>query len=171
MAEAVVRIGEAWASATPGDTLACIGLGSCIGLLLVDRSCAVAGLAHVMLPTAPAAGSDQHFRFADRAVPALRDLVVAHGASPGRLEAVLAGGAAMFQLGTTGAGQDIGARNDAAVRAGLDALGVPVRAAATGGGRGRTVRAFVGDDVVVTVREAGGVEETLLGELIVGVAA
>jgi chemotaxis receptor (MCP) glutamine deamidase CheD len=35
--EVVVDMGEATASKAPGDVLACIGLGSCIGPLLVDR--------------------------------------------------------------------------------------------------------------------------------------
>ena len=48
--ETVVRMGEAAASKAPGDVLACIGLGSCIGLALVDRAAGVAALAHVMLP-------------------------------------------------------------------------------------------------------------------------
>ena len=46
------------------------------------------------------------------------------------------------------------------MRAALAAAGVPVRAAATGGGRGRTVRVRVGD-ARVSVKEAGGVEVPL----------
>ncbi|MBI5104141.1 MAG: chemotaxis protein CheD [Solirubrobacterales bacterium] len=172
MAEAVVRMGEAAASATPGDTLACIGLGSCIGLVLVDRARSVAALAHVMLPSAPAEPQAQPYKFADLAVSALLDLALAHGALKPRLEAAIVGGAAMFQFGAGGSGQDIGARNESAVRGRLDGLGIPLRAAATGGGRGRTVRIFVGPDVAITVREAGGREEALLGApMTVGVAA
>jgi hypothetical protein len=40
---------------------------------------------------------------------------------------------------------------------------VPVRAATTGGNRGRTIRIAVGPDTTITVREAGGREEFLLG--------
>ena len=155
-------MGEAAISGIPGDVLACIGLGSCIGLALVDRRGGIAALAHVMLPATTQPAPPQPHKFADLAVPALIDLSLAHGALGARLEAVLVGGAAMFRLGT-GSGQDIGARNEAAVRAALSEQAVPVRAASTGGGLGRTVRVHVGADITITVRAAGGPEEGLLG--------
>jgi chemotaxis protein CheD len=68
----------------------------------------------------------------------------------------------MFTFGD-GGGQDIGARNEAAVMRLLERRGVPVRAAATGGSRGRTIRIAVGPDVTISVREAGGQESVLLG--------
>ena len=156
-----MRMGEASASNTPGDVLACIGLGSCIGLALVDRSKGVAALAHVMLPEAPKPDPPQPHKFADLAVPALLDLVLAHGGSRLRLEAALVGGAAMFQFG--GSGQDIGQRNAHAVARHLETLRIPVRATEVGGSKGRTVRVAVGADLAITVREAGGTEEHLLG--------
>lgn len=159
--ETVVRMGEAAASGARGDVLACIGLGSCIGLALVDRAGGVAALAHVMLPVASGPDVVQPHKFADLAVPALVALAAQHGASKVRLEAVLAGGAAMFKLG--GSGQDIGARNAAAVHEQLAALRIPVRASATGGDRGRTIRIHVGPAPSITVREAGGQEQQLLG--------
>jgi chemotaxis protein CheD len=164
--ETVVRMGEASASSAPGDTLACIGLGSCIGLALVDRAKGVAALAHVMLPEAPQPDPPQPHKFADLAVPALIDLVLAEGASRSRLEACLVGGAAMFQFG--GSGQDIGQRNDVAVTQLLGAARIPVRATATGGSKGRTMRVAVSGDITITVREAGGREEQLLGGIRAG---
>ncbi len=64
-------------------------------------------------------------KFADLAVPELIDRVCEAGASRRRLEAVLAGGARMFELG---ASLDIGARNAEAVRAELATRGLSVRA-------------------------------------------
>ena len=58
------------------------------------------------------------------------------------LEVALVGGAHMFSFGA--AQLDVGARNDAAVRAGLAAVRIPVRGEATGGNKGRTVRVDVG---------------------------
>lgn len=159
--ETVVRMGEASASSAPGDVLACIGLGSCIGLALVDRARGVAALTHVMLPQSTQPDPPQPHKFADLAVPALIDMVLAQGASRTRLEAALAGGAAMFQFG--GSGQDIGQRNDAAVTQLLGTHRIPVRATATGGHKGRTIRVTVGRAITITVREAGGREEQLLG--------
>lgn len=151
-------MGELTASAAPDDELVSMGLGSCVGVALVDPEQAVAGLAHVMLPVANAAYSAPA-KFADRAVPALVALAERLGARRDRMEAVLAGGAQMF--GRDGiAGMDLGARNEAAVREALDGFGIPVRAAATGGDRGRTVRVRVGG-ARVTVKEAGGTEVAL----------
>ena len=48
--ETMVRMGEIAASRAAGEVLVAIGLGSCIGLVLVDSGTSVAGLAHVMLP-------------------------------------------------------------------------------------------------------------------------
>ena len=153
-------MGELAASAAPEDELVSMGLGSCVGVALVDRDRAVAGLAHVMLPAANAAYSAPA-KFADRAVPALLASAERLGGCRERLVAVLAGGAQMFEGASAGiAGMDLGARNEAAVRAALADAGIPVRAAATGGGRGRTVRVRVGE-ARVSVKEAGGVEVSL----------
>jgi chemotaxis protein CheD len=160
--ETVVHMGEAFVSSTPGDTLACIGLGSCIGLTLVDRRRGIVGLAHVMLPRATQPDPPLPHKYADLAVPSLLELVLATGARRTRLEAVLAGGAAMFQFGG-GSGQEIGQRNIAAVRSLVEAARIPIVGAELGGDKGRTLRAHVGADISITVREAGGREQQLLG--------
>jgi chemotaxis protein CheD len=159
LTETVVRMGERAVSASAGDVLVSIGLGSCIGLALIDRARGIAGLAHVMLPAAPADGHEKLGKFADTAVPALVGELVELGARRIRLEAALVGGAQMFSF--EGGAMDIGARNDAATRAALAAVRVPLAAAATGGAKGRTVRLHVGTGAV-TVKEAGGVEVELL---------
>ena len=132
----VVRMGELAVSAAPEDELVSMGLGSCVGVALLDSESAIAGLAHVMLPTANAAYSAPA-KFADRAVPALIASTERLGAQRERMVAVLAGGAQMFGGAATGrpgvGGLDLGARNEAAVRVALADAGIPVRAAATGG--------------------------------------
>jgi chemotaxis protein CheD len=160
--ETVVHMGEAHVSSTAGDTLACIGLGSCIGLALVDRRRGIAGVAHVMLPQATQPDPPLPHKYADLAVPSLLELMLAAGARRTRLEAALAGGAAMFQF-SGGSGQEIGQRNIAAVTRMVEAVRIPVRAAETGGHSGRTLRVHVGADISITVREAGGREQQLLG--------
>ena len=52
----MVRMGELAVSKDPGHVLASIGLGSCIGLVLLEAARPIAGLAHIMLP---ASGNDQ----------------------------------------------------------------------------------------------------------------
>jgi chemotaxis protein CheD len=54
--EIAVRMGEIAVSSNPDDVLMSVGLGSCIGLALVDQRRGIAGLAHVMLPEALAGG-------------------------------------------------------------------------------------------------------------------
>jgi chemotaxis protein CheD len=160
MAETMVRMGELAASAGAADVLVTLGLGSCIGLALVDRRIGVAGLAHVVLPASEGHSAAQNpFKFADHAVPELINRVVRLGARKPKLEAVLVGGASMFAISSTTL--EVGQRNEAAVRAQLKVLRIPVIAAETGGNRGRTIRVFV-DSMRITVREAGGTESNLL---------
>jgi chemotaxis protein CheD len=156
MAETMVRMGELATSAVAGDVLVSLGLGSCIGLAVMDRRVGVAGLAHVVLPESNGADG---LKFADRAVPELVQRVVAKGGRRGMLEAALVGGASMFAVSTPTL--EVGQRNEAAVREQLEALRVPVIAAETGGKRGRTIRVHV-DTTRVTVREAGGKESDLV---------
>jgi chemotaxis protein CheD len=149
----MVRMGELAVATQGGATLVSIGLGSCIGLALIDRGKGIAGLAHVMLPAAPADGvGGTPGKFADHAVPALLKELAPLGSRPGRLEAVLVGGAKMFSVGSS---MDIGARNDEAARAALAAARIPVRAADTRGSTGRTIRVDPATGVV-TVKAAGG---------------
>jgi chemotaxis protein CheD len=150
-------MGEIAVSSNREDELVAMGLGSCIGLALLDRGSRVAGLAHIVLPEA-GERAEAVGKYADLAVPELVAQMRRAGASERRLEAVLAGGARMFQVGEL----DIGARNLAAVRAALAATRVPVRASATGGSRGRTVKVDVAS-CIVTVKEAGGEAMTLFG--------
>jgi chemotaxis protein CheD len=149
-------MGEIAVSKRSGDELVARGLGSCIGLAVVDRLAGVAGLAHIVLPQSTET-DQQPGKFADLAVPALIDRMVRAGAARRHLEAVIAGGARMFELGEL----DIGGRNEEAVRAGLAASGVSIQASQTGGSRGRTMRVEVGS-CTVTVKKAGGDPTTLL---------
>jgi chemotaxis protein CheD len=157
LTEIAVRMGEIAVSSSPGEMLLSLGLGSCIGLALVDQRRGVAGLAHIMLPEAIGNGGPAG-KFADLAVPELVARTVAQGTARTSLKAVLVGGAQMFALG--GNALDIGVRNEAAVRGLLAAEHIPVVAAATRGSKGRTIKVWPGGAVVS--KEAGGVEVELL---------
>ena len=156
--EIAVRMGEIAVSSNPDDMLVSIGLGSCIGLALVDRRRGIAGLAHVMLPEAISGGGPAG-KFADVAVPELIRRTTELGTTQPMLKAVLVGGAQMFSLERSGA-LDIGARNDAAVRAALAKERIPVVAAEVGGSNGRTIRVIPGGAVLS--KEAGGAEKELM---------
>jgi chemotaxis protein CheD len=155
--ETMVRMGELAISDTPGDVLVSLGLGSCIGLALVDKRAGVAGLAHIVLPVSSGTPKPETMnKFADHAVPALLDRMVERGASRVFMQAALVGGASMFAA----AGLEVGQRNAEAVRELVAGRRVPVVAEAVGGSRGRTVKVNVASGTV-SVREAGGVEEVL----------
>jgi chemotaxis protein CheD len=161
--EVSVRMGELAASRQPHDVLVTVGLGSCIGLALVDPVRCVAGLAHVVLPEVGALQTDTPAKFGDLAVPALLAELTALGAMRSRLQAVIVGGAQMFSFGGGGAGRlDVGARNEAAVRAALASAHIPVVAAATKGSTGRTLRVHVGEGRV-SAKPAGGATVDLMG--------
>lgn len=149
-------MGEIVVTADPTAELSAVGLGSCIGLAIVDRLAGVAGLAHIVLPENT--GTDQPGKFADTAVPALLRRMRRAGAVKRRMEAAMAGGARMFEM--SGA-LDIGARNEEAVRAALSQARVPLQASETGGNRGRTLKIEVGEGLV-TVRTAGEAAAPLL---------
>lgn len=155
-----VGLGRMEVSARPGDVLCAIGLGSCIGLVMVDPRAGVAGLAHVMLPTARDARPELPGKYADTAVPALLAAVLALGADRRGLIVKAAGGAQMFANGSGARTMAIGDRNDEAVRAALAQAGLHLRAADIGGARGRTLRVDVATGRV-TVRTVGGPEERL----------
>lgn len=148
-----VRIGELAVADAQGGVLVSIGLGSCIGLAMLDATLGLAGLAHIMLPSRPGTAPATPGKYADLAVPALIERLEGRGARRRRLVAVLVGGARMFASSTTG-NMDVGARNEAMTREALGAAGIPVRDAATGGSTGRTIRVLAREGVVV-VREVG----------------
>ncbi len=159
MAEISVRMGEMAASADPSIVLVSIGLGSCIGLALVDAAAGVGGLAHIMLPGPGDVERRSPSTFADTGVPAL--LVAVRSLGARHPVGVIVGGAQMF--GAAGAGRmQVGNRNEEAVRAALKSAGIPIVAAQTGGGSGRTIRVHLAD-ARVTARVAGGSEADLYG--------
>lgn len=167
MGEISVRMGELAVSADPTAVLVSIGLGSCIGLALVDAAAGVCGLAHIMLPGPGDVERRAASTFADTGVPALLGEVEALGAR--RPVGVIVGGAQMF--GATGAGRmQVGNRNEAAVRAALKRINIPVVAAQTGGASGRTIRVYLAG-ARVTARVAGGAEADLYGRSALAVAA
>jgi chemotaxis protein CheD len=153
-------MGEMSVSATPGHVLATIGLGSCVGLVLLDPLRRATGLAHVVLPASREGGDQQPGKFADLAVPALIKGMSSIGGTRTRLLAVIAGGAQMFSFGSSSS-LEVGRRNEEAARDALAKAGIELRASATGGTQGRTLRVYVGSGRV-TVRRPGAPEEDLL---------
>lgn len=153
----IVGVGES-AVGTPPSVLVTQALGSCVGVCLWDARSRVGGMAHVMLPAAPAAGfSGRPHRFATIAVPEMVASMVAAGANRRGLVAKIAGGAAMFK-GDSGI-DSIGGRNVAAVRSELEAQGIRVIAADTGGSHARTIELHLDDGTLVVRSYTFGMKE------------
>ena len=79
-----IGLGE-WGICRESGALTCLGLGSCIALILDDREAQIGGLAHIVLPT-PSLSRDRSnpIRFAETAVPFLVAEMVHAGAVRGR---------------------------------------------------------------------------------------
>lgn len=133
-----VRVGVAELDVTSAGVLTTSGLGSCLGIALYDETTGVAGLAHLMLPSAGESTDGTPAKFVDTGIPALLSAMAARGADTDAVTAKLAGGSDMYSF----AGDDppIGQRNVEAARATLDRLDVPVVAENVGGNHGRSLR-------------------------------
>jgi chemotaxis protein CheD len=141
MLKDVVRVGIADMNIVKQpDTIRTSGLGSCVGVVLYDESKKIAGLVHVMLPDSGLAKSDKVnvAKFADTGVSAMIELLKVEGVRPMSLKAKIAGGAQMFQFGSSDTIR-IGPRNVEAVKSELKRMGIRLVAEDVGGSSGRTI--------------------------------
>ena len=130
-------------------------LGSCVGLVLYDRSNRVGGLAHIVLPTSNGEKLSLEKwplgKYADIAIPEmLRQFEQLNGRVK-QLTARIAGGAKMF---ATSGPMSIGDQNIAAVEQLLKSAGIPVLGRHLGGTQGRRL-AFDVDSGSVIVEVVG----------------
>jgi chemotaxis protein CheD len=133
-----------WAVAQGARTIATIGLGSCVAIVLHDAAAAVGGLAHILLPDATLSRDQANrAKFPGTAVPLLVAEMRRLGAR-GALQAKIVGGASMFGALLPAGGINMGERNVAATRRALEAAGIPVIGDDTGGDYGRSVYLDVG---------------------------
>lgn len=139
--QTVVRVGIADMNIVVGPkTIRTSGLGSCVGVVIYDSTRKIAGLLHVMLPDSNLGKSTRVnvAKFADTGVPALIEMLKLEGARPLSLKAKIAGGAQMFQFGSSDTVR-IGPRNIEAVREQLKKFSIPIVAEDVGGTKGRTI--------------------------------
>jgi chemotaxis protein CheD len=147
----------------PGEVLAAVGLGSCVAVAIRDRARRRGSLAHIMLPQQSDGcrrPGENMRKYADVAVPEAVRALEHIGCRRADMEAKIAGGASIFDLGRGADSVDIGRRNVEAVIHALEEQGIPLLASDVGGREGRTVEFSVdsGELVVKTVR---GVRRTL----------
>ena len=122
------------------NTITTIGLGSCVGIALWDRTSRIGGLVHVMLPDSTQVKSNSNLaKFADTGVPELVKMMEAKGARRSNLVAKIAGGAQMFAFQNKSDLMGVGERNIAATKKALAGLGIPIISEDVGANYGRTV--------------------------------
>lgn len=149
----IIGIGQ---HVTGKDPVSSIGLGSCVALILYDRSRKIGSFAHVMLPRSQGP-TDRPGKFADTAVDQLIREMLAQGCTTRSIVAKLAGGASMFK-GFQG-NLNIGERNCEELKRLLKEKGIEIAAEDTGGTSGRTVTLYPDDGRVVVRRADGKMKE------------
>ncbi len=141
LANQLVGMSEIHVAKGPAQFTA-LGLGSCIGLCVLDPVAEVSAMAHIMLPAAfPDKPVDKPGKFADTAIHDLYEQVLALGAQRSRIRVAYAGGAQVFKFGAGAEGSklDVGARNSASVADHLKKRDAKVIHFDVGGSNGRTV--------------------------------
>lgn len=157
-----VAIGQ-WAIATAPTKIRTL-LGSCVGVVLYDRTARVGGLAHIVLPSAHGA-IDHPGKYAETAIPGLIadfDIILGVKVRP-RLVAKLVGGANMFQVDPAirdNSGLNIGRRNHEAIEQILNKLTIRIVARDVGGTTGRRLTLDTSSGIV-TIRIPGGMDYEL----------
>lgn len=127
-----------------------IGLGSCIGIALYDKTTKVAGLAHIMLPDSTQFKSNTNpMKFADLAIPMLIEKMEKQGCNKRNIVAKIAGGASMFNFSDKSIISDIGKRNGDAVKKALKEESIRIIAEEIGGNKGRTMILKASDGSVI----------------------
>lgn len=157
--ETRVGIADAAIISAPG-TIATIGLGSCVGILLYDNVCNKAGLVHIMLPDSTAFKTITNpYKFADTAIPLVIKEMIRQGCNKKNIVAKIAGGAAMFKFSENTINSDIGNRNVIAVKEAIKQQGIKIVAEDVGGSKGRSMFANA-ENGMVTIRIVGqGIKE------------
>ena len=118
------------------EQLVCLGLGSCVAVILYDPGTKTGGIVHVLLPRAPAK-CDREEKYADTGTRKLVREMIGSGIKKERLVAKLVGGAQMFPSLNL-AIANIGRENSMGVRSVLREYSIRVIAEDLEGNRGRS---------------------------------
>lgn len=138
--------------------LVTIGLGSCVAISIRDPVARFGGLSHILLPSiAESTNKSNPMKFADSAIQMVVDQLLQKGCLKSRLEAKMAGGASMFNIG--GNSINIGERNVEAVKKKLQELNIPILASDVGSNYGRTVEFNIASGIMYVKSAFHGVKE------------
>ena len=139
MADSKIIIGIADMKMAKGEgMLVTYALGSCIGICLHDPVLKLGALVHIMLPVNMEAGRKTPMKYADTGIRETLRLMEGKGASRNRITAKIAGGAKMFEVGSSSLG-NIGQRNIESVHMNLKKEGIRLLKEDVGGTVARTL--------------------------------
>jgi chemotaxis protein CheD len=155
-----VGLGEQVISRAAGDVLVAYGLGSCLGIGMVDPLNHVTGLLHAVLPEHSLSNGSTPGKYVDSGIVSLLEDMIKAGADRRRLIVRMAGGANMLLSPGMTKSFDIGNRNIAMAYKVLESLNLKLSAQEVGGNTGRTVRLYVADGRM-TVRAVGQQEHDI----------
>jgi len=131
----IVGIAQMAICRAPGE-LACLGLGSCVAVIIYDPLLKMGGIVHALLPKAPD-NCESPEKYADSGTRKLVKELLAKGATKERLVAKMVGGAQMFSNLNLSI-SDIGKHNIEEVKKTLRELGIRLAAESIEGNRGRS---------------------------------
>lgn len=136
--QVLVRLAEI--QVLEGDAvLACVGLGSCVGVAIYDPTTKVNGMAHIVLPEAISDAPERPGKYANTAVKYLVETMERLGADRSRMVAAVGGGAQVCFGPTVPTMLALGVRNVQAVHESLKRHKVRCLGEDVGGNTGRTL--------------------------------
>ncbi|NMA65992.1 MAG: chemotaxis protein CheD [Clostridiaceae bacterium] len=136
-----------------------LGLGSCVGIALYDKTTKIIGLAHIMLPNSKISTMvTNRAKFADTAIVDLVTNMLDLGAIKKYIVAKIAGGAQMFAFSSNNDIMRIGSRNIEATRSILSVLNVPIVSEDVGGNYGRTIEISSEDGMLMIKTIGSGIK-------------
>jgi chemotaxis protein CheD len=136
----VVGLGEIQISKEHDMVLACLGLGSCIGIIAYDPFVKVGAMVHVVLPLGEDAPSEKApAKYANHAIPHMLREMEKMGVIKNRLVVKIVGGAKIISSIPANSVLNIGIRNIEAVKNLLDGHRLIIKAEDIGGFLGRSV--------------------------------
>jgi len=157
-------LGEQAVSRDPQDVLVAYGLGSCLGICMIDPLTRVTGLLHAVLPehlNGLELEDPAHCgKYVDQGIESLLAAMLKEGANRGRIIVRMAGGANMLISPALTSAFDIGTRNIEKAHIVFKRLNMKILAEEVGGHQGRTVRVYVADSRM-TVKLVGATEHDL----------
>ena len=118
-------------------TISIYGLGSCIALVLFDKTNNVSAMSHILLPKAqPNKEIRFPHKYANLSVKLLMEELLNHGAVRDNIRALVVGGSKIFNFDNNLMGFD----NTSSVKEELNSLKIQIIKEDTGGSKGRNVK-------------------------------